>query len=55
MLKFQKKLKKMEQKIIQIGYGKVNKVKVGKNLPLAFFGGHALLNRKTILFLWLKL
>ena len=29
----------MEKKIVEIGYGKVKKVKIGSDLPLAFVGG----------------
>lgn len=29
----------MKEKIVKIGYGKVNKLKIGGNLPLAFVGG----------------
>ena len=29
----------MEQKIVKVGYGKVNKVKIGGTLPLVFVGG----------------
>ncbi|MDC3262048.1 3-deoxy-8-phosphooctulonate synthase [Candidatus Pseudothioglobus singularis] len=29
----------MKKKIIEVGYGSVNKVKIGSNLPLAFIGG----------------
>ncbi len=28
----------MVNKIIEVGYGKVNVVRIGENLPLAFFG-----------------
>ena len=27
------------EKIVKVGYGKVNKVEIGGNLPLAFVGG----------------
>jgi 2-dehydro-3-deoxyphosphooctonate aldolase (KDO 8-P synthase) len=30
---------KMKKKIIEVGYGSVNKVKIGSNMPLAFIGG----------------
>jgi len=36
----------LESKVIEIGYGKVNRVKVGKNLPLAFFGGPCAIETK---------
>jgi len=29
----------MKKKIIEVGYGSVNKVKIGSNMPLAFIGG----------------
>jgi 2-dehydro-3-deoxyphosphooctonate aldolase (KDO 8-P synthase) len=29
----------MKKKIIEVGYGSVNKVKIGNNMPLAFIGG----------------
>ncbi len=29
----------MGNKIIEVGYGKVNKVKIGNKLPLVFIGG----------------
>ena len=29
----------MNSKIIEIGYGKVDKISVGNNLPLVFIGG----------------
>ena len=30
----------MKKKIITVGYGKVDKVKIGEGLPLVFIGGH---------------
>jgi 2-dehydro-3-deoxyphosphooctonate aldolase (KDO 8-P synthase) len=36
----------MNNKIITIGYGKVEKVEVGNNLPLAFFGGPCAIESK---------
>ena len=29
----------MKQKLIEIGYGKIKKIKIGGNLPLVFIGG----------------
>ena len=40
------------KKIVEVGYGKVNKVKIGGNLPLAFVGGPcAIENRDHALFM----
>lgn len=36
----------MEHKIIEIGYGSVNKVNVGNNLPLVFIGGPCAIENK---------
>ncbi len=42
----------MKEKIVKIGYGKVNKLKIGGNLPLAFVGGPcAIENRDHALFM----
>ena len=41
----------MHQKIVEVGYGNVKKVKIGGNLPLAFVGGPcAIENRDHALF-----
>lgn len=42
----------MKEKIVKVGYGKVNKLKIGGNLPLAFVGGPcAIENRDHALFM----
>jgi len=42
----------MKEKIVKVGYGKVNKIKIGGNLPLAFVGGPcAIENRDHALFM----
>ena len=42
----------MKEKIVKVGYGKVNKLKIGGNLPLDFVGGPcAIENRDHALFM----
>ena len=42
----------MMKKIVEVGYGKVRKVKIGGDLPLAFVGGPcAIENRDHALFM----
>ena len=36
----------MNTKIVEIGYGKVSKIKVGQKQPLAYFGGPCAIESK---------
>ena len=36
----------MDKKIVSIGYGKVKKVEIGSNLPLAYVGGPCAIETK---------
>ena len=44
----------MVNKIIEVGYGKISSVKIGKNLPLAFIGGPCAIESKDHAFFMAK-
>ena len=37
----------MSNKVVEIGYGQVKKVKIGKDLPLVFIGGPCAIESKS--------
>ena len=42
----------MNKKIVKVGYGDVEKIKIGGQNPLVFVGGHVPLKIETMLYLW---